>query len=176
MPVFSTIGEPATVPPLSQREPQMVVFGGTGTRDRAYADDGELLALACRDLGLTTILDIGPGTVAPQRVDGVPVRALGTLDDRSVAATLLQSRAGFLAYPRSFLPKSTTFAAYCAHGVLPVCPPSTGVGSAEPTPPCWSLGVTPVPPEPQAVAQAALGWYREHALDLQAVTIAELLS
>ena len=40
---------------------------------------------------------------------------------RRRSALLLGSLAGFCSYPPAFLPKSTVFAAYCAHGLLPVC-------------------------------------------------------
>ena len=53
-------------------------------------------------------------------VDGVPVRRLGVLPAAEVGELLGSSLAGFVAYPAYFLPKSTIFAAYCAHGMLPV--------------------------------------------------------
>src|ERR1700674_1080326 len=51
MPVFSTVGEPATVPPPGERGPRaMLVFGGAGNRRRAYGELREVLAAACRAL------------------------------------------------------------------------------------------------------------------------------
>src|SRR4029077_20873061 len=36
LPVFSTVGEPAAVPPFGERARRIVVFGGAGVRGRAY--------------------------------------------------------------------------------------------------------------------------------------------
>ncbi len=55
-----------------------------------------------------------------ETVGGIPVRRHGVLPAAEVSRLLLGSLAGFVAYPAYFLPKSTIFAAYCAHGVLPV--------------------------------------------------------
>ena len=120
-PVFSTVGEPARVPPLRERRPAIVVFGGPGARGRAYGEGREALAAACRTWGIEEVLDIGPAlSTPPQRLGTTPVRALGPLPASEVSRFLLGSFAGFLAYPPAFLPKSTIYAAYCAHGLLPV--------------------------------------------------------
>src|SRR5262249_46682357 len=116
-PVFSTVGEPERVPDLAARSPRLLVFGGRGVRARAYEQEREALAAACRALGALEIVDLGPPIATPDRVDGVPVRALGPLPAAAVREEMLGAQAGFLAYPPAFLPKSTIFAAYCAHGL-----------------------------------------------------------
>jgi hypothetical protein len=178
-PVFSTVGEPAAVPPLTDRRPRrLVVFGSAGVRRRAWTGERRGLATACRALGAEEIVDIGPPLDdIPADLDGVPVRRAGLLSDAQVSALLSGAFAGFLAYPPRFLAKSTVFAAYSAHGLLPVCawsePQSAGevvVGRE-----LWHPGETAAPGDPQAIADAARAWYREHSLARQAETFHALL-
>jgi hypothetical protein len=158
-PVFSTVGEPARVPPLRERRPAMVVFGGPGVRGRAYGEGREALAAACRTLGIEEVLDIGPALSSPQPALGsIPVRTLGPLPAAEVSRLLLGSLAGFLAYPPAFLPKSTIYAAYCAHGLLPV-----------------HSGEKADAGDAQARATAAREWYLGHSLARQAELFAQLL-
>jgi hypothetical protein len=178
-PVFSTVGEPAAVPPPEQRRPRaMLVFGGPGNRRRAYGALRPALAAACRELEIAEIVDLGPACgELPPRVGGVPVRALGTLPEPEVSAELLRCYAGFLAYPAAFLAKSTVFAAYCAHGVVPVCawPRRARAGGEEP-PPFWEPGAAPAPADPGALARRARAWYAGHDLRRQAADLCALLA
>ncbi len=80
---------------------------------------------------------------------------------------MLAARAGFLAYPPRFLPKSTIFAAYCAHGLVRYVPghvPGRSAATKAPAPPFLSAGGGA---DPRAAAAAAQGWYREHSLARQ---------
>jgi hypothetical protein len=169
-PVFSTVGEPPEVPPLSARARRMVLFGGRGARGRAYGEARRDLVEACRSLGVEEIADVGPPLEETEEmVDGIPIRRLGVLPAAEVGRLLLGSLAGFVAYPAYFLPKSTIFAAYCAHGVLPVQAwrrRSPAGGSA----PVWSGG------DPQETAAAAHAWYWGHSLERQAERFRELLA
>jgi hypothetical protein len=170
MPVFSAIGEPAAVPSWTDRSPRLVVFGGAGVRSRTWGAELPALAAACRELGIEEILDVGPPTTVPDRVGSVPVHALGVLPAAEIGARLLAARAGFLSYPPPFLPKSTIFAAYCAHGVVPVCAWSRTVDDAGPLPPFWRLGE-----DPEAAAEQAHAWYGGHRLARQAEVFAEMI-
>lgn len=189
IPVFSTVGEPDPVPDLAGRQPRMVVFGSAGVRSRAYGAEREALAAACRALAVEEIVDLGPALDTPAAVDGIPVRALGPLATAEVSAELLTARAGFVGYPPGFLPKSTIFAAYCAHGLLPVCAWSSpekgdiddigvgGVGGNGPSLPYWSPSrVSPPLRELQALANAAHAWYLPHSLARQAESFRDLLA
>jgi hypothetical protein len=158
-PVFSTVGEPARVPPLRERHPAMVVFGGPGARARAYGEGRKALAAACRNWEIEEVLDIGPALSTPQRLGTIPVRALGPLPAFEVSRLLLGSFGGFLAYPPAFLPKSTIFAAYCSHGLLPVYPGETADGG-----------------NAQDMADAARAWYAGHSLENQAAVFYRLLT
>ena len=93
--------------------------------------------------------------------------AEGYRPGEEVSALLLGSIAGFLAYPPDFLPKSTIFAAYCSHGVLPICAWDRD-GAA---PPYWRGSG-----DPQTVATAAHDWYAGHSLARQAEQFEALLA
>lgn len=176
MPVFSTVGEPAEVPPWGERTPRIVVFGGAGVRQRAYGPFLPALARAARELGAREICDVGPAVAPPAEVGGVPIRALGPLPGAEVSALLLDSTAGFLAYPPAFLAKSTIFAAYCAHGVLPVC--AWDHHPAEELPAAgqhyWD-GTPAGSGDFQSMAGAARAWYAGHSLERQADVFHRLL-
>jgi hypothetical protein len=170
-PVFSTVGEPREIPPLRSRARRMVIFGGRGARSRAYGEMRGDLAAACRALAVEEIADVGPPLErAEESVDGVPVRWRGVLPAAEVSALLCDSLAGFVAYPAFFLPKSTIFAAYCAHGVLPVQAwrrRSLEGGTA----PRWTGAG-----DPQETAAAARAWYAGHSLERQAERFRSLLA
>lgn len=174
LPVFSTLGEPASVPPLSGRARRLVVFGGPGARGRAFREVGEALEAACRELDIEEVYDVGPPlTKRPERIAGIPVRPLGVLPAAEVSAFLRGSLAGFVAYPAPFLAKSTIFAAYASHGLLPVSAWHRPRREAETPPPFWSPGSQE---EPQAVADRARAWYAGHSLDRHAAVYRRLLA
>jgi hypothetical protein len=179
IPVLSPLGEPAVVPPPEQRQRTMLVHGGAGNRRRAYGELHDLLALACRSLGITKILDVGPPYPGqPEDVDGVPVEIKGRKLDRDVSAILLDSYAGFLGYPPVLLAKSTVFAAYCAHGLVPVCAWARRRPAREPQlePPFWAVGAEPVPADPAKLAARAHAWYAAHDQAHQAAFFYDLFA
>jgi hypothetical protein len=173
MPVFSTVGEPDVTAPLEARAPRLVVFGSAGLRARAYRARGALRA-AATSLDVTEIVDVGGGAVAPAQVDGLTVRALGEISDREVSAVLGDSRGGFLAYPPALLAKSTVFAAYCAHRMMPVVSwPRSDDETIDV--PFWQPTEDLHPTEWQARADAAFAWYGRHSRSRQATLYASLL-
>ncbi len=194
LPVFSTVGEPEVAPPLAARRRRLVVFGGAGVRGRVWHEGLPALASACRRLGIEEIVDLGSAAAGPPpaSVAGVPVSVAGALPAPEVGALLADSFAGFLVYPPPFLAKSTIFAAYCAHGTLPVCAwggvgtgsDGDGAGAAGDRGPregqhFWHLqtrGAAHLVGDPQSIADAARSWYGGHALARHAATYAELLS
>jgi|GEM_PF-215097 len=179
LPVGSTVGEPDRVPPPDQRPARMVVFGGAGNRRRVYEVHRQALAAACAHLGLEEIVDVGPDpSVAPTRIEDpagpLPVTALGPVDDSRVREVLFGARAGFLAYAPAFFPKSTVFAAYCAHGLVPAA--SCAHDPTEPDNPTglvpghhfWAPETANDRQAPSGIARAARAWYQEHTFDRQA--------
>lgn len=178
-PVISGIGEVAEPLPFGRRAPRLVLFGGPGVRDRAYRQTPAAIEAAARALGLGEIWDIGPGEAAPPDLGALPIRRLGALPAGEVSTILAESAAGFLAYPLGFLGKSSVFAAYAAHGVLPICAGRPVEQEAGPTAPragaqFWEAGASAfsLPSDPAGIAAAARSWYEEHSLAAQAAEIA----
>ncbi|MEP7013320.1 MAG: hypothetical protein ABJC13_23620 [Acidobacteriota bacterium] len=175
-PVISGIGEPAEIPTFASRAPRLVLFGGTGVRGRAYEIDSGKIEAAARAFGLSEIWDIGPGGVAPQSIGALQIRRLGVLPASEVSAILAESAAGFLSYPLGFLGKSSVFAAYAAHGMLPICSgrPASGVRSGVPF---WDAAAAFSPASyATGIAAAARTWYEGHSLARQAGEIASWVS
>lgn len=177
LPIPSTVGEPDRVLPLAERAPRMVVFGGEGNRRRVYRNHGASLEAARRALGVEEIVDVGPGSAAADA--GPPVRTLGLLPGAELREVLLGARAGCLAYPPAFFPKSTVFAAYAAHGLLPIAlgddhhPLLGGL-----TPGVHFLRAASGPVDrarQQVIASAAHDWYHGHDLDRHARLYLRLL-
>jgi len=119
IPVFSQVGEALEHVPFADRDPVMVVFGLGGTRQRVYREldkFGDTL----RQLGVEEILDIGPECGAPDGVGGRAVKRVGVLAAAEIDRQFARTAFGYLAYPPNCLAKSGVFAAYSAHGVIPV--------------------------------------------------------
>jgi hypothetical protein len=181
LPIFSTVGEPESVPELRRRPARLVLFGGAGRRARAYGPLRPLLEAVCRACEVEEVVDVGPPVAASADLAGRPVRQLGVLPADEVSRVLLAARLGFVACPSHVLAKSTVFAAYAAHGLAPVCAWPGRRGDDEPT-----AGSAPFLPAREAphgfgferletIAAAAHAWYRDHCLEHQAAAFAHLL-
>ncbi len=118
LPVFSNVGEPEELPQWDERPPRMIVFGSASQRRQVYAGHRAELERACQSMNLVEIVDIG----APLKIPplAVPVLQLGILSAPQVSREMLLARAGFFVYPTAYLGKSGVFAAYAAHGLIPV--------------------------------------------------------
>lgn len=178
LPVPSPVGEPRAVPALADRPPRLVVFGGAGNRRRLYRRGAPELDRACVALGVERVVDVGPaGAEPPERLCGRPVEQRGELPAEQVAAELLAARAGALAYPGRFLPKSTVFAAYCATGVVPLCPAGGAEGEGlRAGEHYWTPGLPTSGAALGAIAARARAWYAGHSLERQAARFARLLA
>jgi hypothetical protein len=169
LPIFSNIGEPREVLPLSERSRRLVVFGTRGRRVEIYRRSASELNHICQRLGIEEIIDIGrPVGLDISRVVHVPVRTCGELPNREVSELLSGAVAGMIDYPPIILSKSGIFAAYCAHRMIPIvaaygdAKPADGL---EPRKHYWlsdtgseklSLAVG------QTVADKAFRWYQAH--------------
>ncbi|MGG6242668.1 glycosyltransferase family 1 protein [Nodosilinea sp. AN01ver1] len=121
LPVFSTVGELQNPSSLSERACRLVVFGGCSKRTKVYEDSLEQLRQICQYLDVQKILDIGPPLSSlPANIGTVPITAMGCLSSEKISVILSGSIAGFFNYSPTFLGKSTIFAAYCAHRVIPI--------------------------------------------------------
>ncbi|MBW4553883.1 MAG: glycosyltransferase family 1 protein [Aphanocapsa sp. GSE-SYN-MK-11-07L] len=180
LPVFSTIGEPKLTQPLSERCPRIVVFGGGGQRQRAYQRSLPILEQACASLGIQEIVDIGPPLSQPlPTVAGQPIKALGVQPAAEISRLLADAIAGFFDYPIAYLEKSTIFAAYCAHQVLPIggVYPEQTLAGIEPDQHFWTGNSAPLDwGNLQAIADNASAWYDRHSLANQTQAYLTLLN
>ena len=176
-PVFSTLGEPAAPPPLADRRRQIVVFGSRSWRADVYTRCLADLTDACRWLGIERVVDVGvPLDAVPGGGLPVPLEVAGPLPAAEAGALFAGSLAGYFSYPVPSLAKSTIFAAYCAHGMVPV----TSSGNDQPNPDGlvagthFLAGPTSGLPDAAALARiagAARAWYDGHRLAVHAAGV-----
>jgi hypothetical protein len=122
LPIPSNISEPQLVSLMRDRLNQLVLFGQAGTRRRAYQNMFHSLKLICEQLNITTIVDIGtPIALEFQQIGAARIVQMGELSETRISQILAESKVAFLDYGDSrHLAKSGVFAAYCAHGVVPI--------------------------------------------------------
>lgn len=178
LPVFSTLGEIAVPLPYQQRARQMIVFGGGGWREAAYTRHLGALQKACEAMGIETVVDIGvPVRVRPTLP--VPFIEAGVLSAGAASALMSKAIAGFFTYPVLHIGKSTIFAAYCAHGMVPVTFARNALDGDEGLRAAkhFLAGFSSTPGEDDfsALAKAAHAWYQQHGLSAQAREVHELL-
>ena len=179
LPVFSNMGEPSRLVPLVERKRQMVVLGSPYWRREVYTRYLQRLKQACHLLQTETIVDAGMPTGLKLEV---PLRVieLGKQSAEDASRLLAESLAGFFSYFDGYLAKSGIFAAYCAHGLLPVlasrnCSELDGVRAGREYLAASSLPDHVSDLNLQAIATNANSWYREHSLAKTAATIAAAL-
>ncbi len=184
LPVFSSIGESEEVSSLTKRQRRLVIFGTYGRRLPIYQKSHHILSQIVRELEIKEILDIGkPLPLNLEQIAGVPVVSLGEQPASAIASFLLDAVAGVIDYPASILAKSTIFAAYCAHGILPIVVRTQNVTeeidglipSKHYCLPEWqsqSLNMMTA----QEIASNAYLWYQGHNLSVSANIIATQLS
>ena len=183
IPDFSTIGEPEQVPPLVERDRRLIVFGKPYSRERVYKKSCQELLSSCQILSIEEIYDIGtPLTLNLPEFNGIRVVEMGEQPPEAIGQLMLSSLAGFFDY--SYCPgdlgKSTIFAAFCAHGLIPV---SSQYNPSEAT----GLEINKhyvVPDEQlknfnlrqlQLIADHARQWYSHHTLTENAKVFASYL-
>lgn len=180
MPVFSNFPEPQSPAEWSSRAPYMVVFGPGGSAARTYEQRRVQLLSSCRALEIEHIWDIGPrDEPPPQKLENVRIEPLGWLPAAEVSRFLANARAGFLDYPSDLVAKSTIFAAYAAHGVVPIIPEFRGDDECGPAVGVhyWSPNdvVVGVTPHFGSIAANARKWYAAHRLEVQVKLYARML-
>ncbi|MEL7314503.1 MAG: hypothetical protein AAFN08_06070 [Cyanobacteria bacterium J06559_3] len=135
IPNFSTIGEVQQVLPLHDRDRALIIFGSTD-RGRIYRSNLEGVQRICQQLNIHTLYDIGhPIDWDSSSLDAdITVIKTGLLPATAVSKLMFTAFAGIFDYRRfpNNLAKSTVYAAYCAHGLLPLCnlrslPPQDGI-------------------------------------------------
>jgi hypothetical protein len=117
LPVFSNVGEAATLMPMALRNPALAIFGLAGTRRQAYRQLPALEKML-NGLGVREILDIGPEFDTPREVGGIPVRRKGAMEAADLGKLLSRTRFGFVQHGPHCLAKSGVFAGLCAFGTV----------------------------------------------------------
>lgn len=120
-PVFSNVGEAGAGMPPSRRPATAVVFGLTGADDQIFRLYRAHLERIVSIMKIERIVNIGPREHAQLTVfASVPVTSTGVLPSLALSNVLMRARIGFVSYPFNVLGKSGVFAAYAAHGTLPI--------------------------------------------------------
>ncbi len=179
LPVFSTVGEPSSLPSWDDREPILVIFGQSLNKQRAYTENLDQLQTICQKFQIKEIVDVGPATgLNVKQIGATPLREAGKLSTEAIHELFSRSRLGFFNYNPEYLAKSTIFAAYCAYGLLPISATVSKqiYDGIIPGQHYWSLGESEQSLQsPQSIADQAHQWYRSHSLSAQADCFAKLL-
>jgi hypothetical protein len=121
IPVFSNVGEPGCGLAPCARTAAAIVFGRAGVEDRLFGIYRSEIERIISALGIEKIFDIGPRlSTMPRTLAGVPIISEGVLPPGAVSERLQRARFGLVAYPLDCIGKSGVFAAYAAHGVVPI--------------------------------------------------------
>lgn len=185
IPDFSTIGEPHPdqVQPLDRRKPRLIIFGGAD-RTRLYQHHLDKLLQTCAALGIKEIYDIGTKqNLNPASFKPFALTEMGFQPAETVRWLLLESVAGMIDYSRfpGDLGKSSVFAAFCAHGLLPICAtynPSEpdGVFAGKQYAIAGEHLSALSQQQRQSMANQAGDWYRQHSLAINAKLFASHFS
>lgn len=172
-PVLSVLGEPQPVPDWSDREPILVILGGAGSRSRLYRESIHHMEQVCEVLQIREVVDFGPEVdAAPLLPPSVSYKKMGLCEPERIGSFLLRAKAGLMNYPAAFLAKSTVFASYAAHGVLPVCASNRNTQQFLRSDALQSGSYywNPEQPlrHPETIVHEVYEWYRGHCMPLLA--------
>ncbi len=180
LPVFSNVGEPSSIALLSDRLPELIIFGGGNWLSNARSEQLLNLERICESLRLERIVIIGK-SVQLDWQGRVPIEATGVLSADEVSERLKAARVGYLDYFPGYLAKSGVFAAYCSHGLLPIFPnpnPSEldGVRHGETYLTVNDVVAGVSSEQCEAVAMSAREWYSRHTTTIVAQTFSGALA
>ena len=174
MPVFSNVGEPGCGSAPCARAAAAVVFGLAGVEDGIFGTYRSRIERIISALGIEKIFDVGPRLSAmPRTLAGAPVISKGVLPQRAVSELLQRARFGFVAYPLDLIGKSGVFAAYAAHGVVPIVL-SEKQGAFDGLQPSQHfldglrLGTGAGAQDLASIQRKLFTWYTSHSLKVQA--------
>ena len=173
-PVFSNVGEPFGLPPAGERAREVVVFGSRPVRAQVYARAAALEAFCARH-DIRRVVDVGVPLSDAPRLEQAEVHAAGPLPAPEASALFAQSLAGYFDYHAPYLGKSSIFAAYCAHGMVPVTfPANRDAGEGLRAGEHYLTGADDPAPF-DTVSRAAHAWYRQHRLEIHARDVHQLI-
>jgi hypothetical protein len=179
LPVPSNVGEMQVLPLAEPRDIELIVFGLAGTRKRVYLQNEAKWERIRNAIGHVTVHDVGPALNLPlTELTGLPCVVHGHLSAPNFSAMLEKARWGIVDYYQSTLEKSGVFAAYCAHGVIPiVLRHSTPAGSSlkEGTHFLTLSSCELIRKNTSELSRRAHQWYSGHGIDQHARVIHKLL-
>ncbi|QNA83246.1 hypothetical protein G4G27_03915 [Sphingomonas sp. So64.6b] len=183
LPVFSTIGDLEDTVPATERSASLAIFGRAGIYDAVYRERVAQIEAFVTANKIGEIVDMGGRTEQPPAMIGAArVRSIGQASIATLRKELGGARFGLLDYDADRLAKSTIFAAYCAHGAIPIClSEATGTNDGlRPGENYLKLGESDKIPVMDntalgALQQAAKNWYQPHSLKGSADVIDRLL-
>jgi hypothetical protein len=180
LPVFSTIGETSQQPALEHRKHQLVVFGGAPLRRKIYTLHASELLRAARVLEIEKVVDVGPPIGINVRLP-IAIERAGYQSPDVIRNVLKDSVAGFVFYYDGYLAKSSVFAAYCAHGVMPILPTNNnsdidGVVAGREYMTALDTEMPLSLEKAQRIASNAQAWYAGHSISRTAATLAAVLT
>ncbi|MEM1256114.1 MAG: hypothetical protein AAGI69_27055 [Cyanobacteria bacterium P01_H01_bin.21] len=181
IPNFSTIGALEQVTPLSERKRSLIVFGSSD-RTRVYRNNTETINRICHILDINILYDVGRPVEWDDSSLDVNVARTGFLPAIEVSQLLAESLAGVFDYRRfpQNLAKSTVYAAYCSHGLLPICngsglKPQDKIMANHHYVVTSSLEEFAQPSSLQAIAHNAYAHYQTRTLAQSAAKFAQLI-
>jgi hypothetical protein len=170
LPVFSTVGEPQSLP--AARKNRLVVFGSTGLRTATYRAAGRELFQWAGQQSLE-IHDIGLPVTDTQVMDALTANGViqqGRLEAGNISDLMRDALFGIIAYPVNYIAKSSVFAAYCAHGLCPVILSnggyalSDGLVARQDYLPGVPVGLVDADNKVQWIGENSWGWYQSHTI------------
>ena len=173
LPTCSNVGESDLVTMPIDRPLKVVVFGSPGKRRHSHALVASLGGYRRLFGPQVQVIDIGEPLELPWELLS-EVKTLGSLPSEEIQRHLLTSRFGFFyAEPNQFS-KSGVYAAYCAHGVIPIMAySSTGKPSCYLTPEDL-LTSSQRFLHPEAVWRSSRQWYKQFSVSASAFKIYQL--
>ena len=176
LPVFSNLGEVVNPLPLASRKSQMLLYDNVCLRP----DAASLVCHACEKMGIERVILLGRQKVVRGLEIGRTLVDVGSITSDSASQLLAESCVGCLDYFDGYLGKSGIFAAYCAHGLVPLLlfENHSEPDGLEINQHYWAAEA---PPEitdvtaQQQIANQAHRWYRSHAVAETAQTYFNML-
>ncbi len=178
-PSFSNVGEPLRMPTSERDLTTAIVFGQRPQRAAVYASE-PVASEALQKLGIRRIVDIGPDRPGADSFCGISIERLGALPAEEISRQLSSSGAGLISYKPDYLCKSSIFAAYAAHGTVPLLLNPAGAASS------FTGGLkagehyidlsTTLPEHSfEQLSGAVYRWYQDHNIAAQATALASIL-
>lgn len=169
--IFSNMGEPPSITPLVARQRRLIIFGGSA-RSRIYQNHFKVLIQSCKLLEIKEIYDVGPPLKLPKLPSSeINLVERGYCSQTEISQLMMTSLAGCLDYSPfpGNLGKSGAFAAYCAHGILPIL---TRYNPSETNGLCMNQHYLVLGSKldkssldrTQIIANKAYEWYQDHTL------------